>query len=419
MKKRFFYILIILCSVKGVNAQNNTSPYSMLGIGDLENSYFDRTTGMANTGLAMASNRFLYQGNPASYSYLDDKIFNVEVASRFKSIVYSGQPVVNTATNTSTDLQFKKFVLAMKLKPRWGISLGLLPFSTQNYSFYGTKIINGTTTSVNAYNEGYGSTNQFYLANSYRVSRHLSVGVQAAWLFGQLQQKETIPATAINDSAIVTNSNIFLGNLYFTYGLQYHTKINKNWDFSFGATAALKTKLRANYTLQVQEGTTYIINNQQYQNYYFTIPQTYNAGVAAVLKNKFTFAADYGFQNWSTLNYKGYNYSLTNSSKISTGFEYSNKIKARDFLYEKYFLQAGLYYSTSYLQVYGQNISDYGFTIGAGGSLPRAPNLSLLAAFQVGSRGTTAEGLVKENYTQFNITISFREFWYVKLKHYD
>ena len=87
MKKRFFYILIILCSVKGVNAQNNTSPYSMLGIGDLENSYFDRTTGMANTGLAMASNRFLYQGNPASYSYLDDKIFNVEVASRFKSIV--------------------------------------------------------------------------------------------------------------------------------------------------------------------------------------------------------------------------------------------------------------------------------------------------------------------------------------------
>ncbi len=419
MKKKFVYTLIVLCLFKISYAQNNTSAYSILGIGDIENSYLDRSTGMANTGLAMASNRFLYQANPASYSYLDDKFFNVEVAARFKSVFYSGTPVVNTSANNSTDLQFKKFVFAIKLKPRWGFSLGLLPYSTSNYSFYGQKSISGVNASVNAYYEGYGSTNQFYIANSYRISKHLSIGIQSSWLFGQLQQQETILPTGINDSALITNRNIFLGNLYFSYGLQYHTRLNKNWSLSLGATAALKTKLRANYNLQVQSGTTYIINNQHYKDDFMVLPQTYNGGIAAVLKDKFTFAIDYGFQNWNSLNYKGFSYALVNSNKISTGFEYSNKVKVRDLLYEKYFLQAGLYLNNSYMQIYGQQINDYGLSLGAGGSFTRAPWLSLQGAFQVGSRGTTSNGLVQENYTQFNITISFRDFWWVNLKHYD
>ncbi len=419
MMKRIIYTLIVLCLVKISYAQNNTSPYSILGIGDLENSYFDRTTGMANTGLAMASNRFLYHANPASYSYLDDKVFNVEVATRFKSVFYSGLPIVSTSSNSSSDLQFKKFVFAIKVKPRWGISLGLLPFSTSNYSFYGTKQLNGTNGMVNSYYEGNGNTNQFYLANSYRINRHLSIGVQGSWLFGQLEQKETILPTYINDSSLITNRNIFLGNLYFKYGIQYHTQLNKNWLLSLGATASLKTKLRANYTLQVQSGTAYIINNEHYLDNYFVLPQIYNAGIAATLKEKFTFALDYGYQNWSTLNYKGFNYALVNSNKISTGFEYSSKVKARDFLYEKYFLQAGLYYTNSYMQVYGQQINDYGLTLGVGGNFTRAPNVGVMGTFQVGTKGTTNYGLVKENYTQFNLTISFREFWLVKLKHYD
>ena len=417
--KKILYIAILFCITANVFAQNNTSPYSIIGIGDIERSVFDRATGMASTGLALSSNRFLFQSNPASYASLDDKTFFAEVSTRYKSSIYSGQPIVDVTNNNANDLQFKKFAFAIKMKPRWGISLGLLPFSTSNYSFAGKKPVNGTPYTLDAYYQGAGSTNQFYIANSFKITKNLSMGIQSAWLFGSLNQKESILATTINDSTLVTTRNIFLGNLYFNYGLQYHKKINKNWDVSLGAKASVKTKLRANDALQVQNGSSYIVNNDHYQDNYFTLPLMYSGGIAAVLKDKFTFALDYSHQNWSSLNYKGYNYELINSTRISGGFEYSNKIVTRDFSIERYFLQAGFYYDASYMKVYGNPINDYGFSLGAGFIIPRAPNVNIHTSVQVGTKGSTDNGLVKENYTQINLGVSFREFWLIKLKRYD
>ncbi|MFX8393340.1 hypothetical protein ABTL67_19750, partial [Acinetobacter baumannii] len=59
-------------------AQNNNSPYSIVGIGDIEQSYFDRTTGMASTGVALSSNRFVYTANPAANAALDFHYFSIE-----------------------------------------------------------------------------------------------------------------------------------------------------------------------------------------------------------------------------------------------------------------------------------------------------------------------------------------------------
>ncbi|HJU45491.1 MAG TPA: hypothetical protein VJ647_01855, partial [Chitinophagaceae bacterium] len=67
-----FFLVLLLVSTCGI-AQNISSPYSIIGIGDLENSYFNRTSGMANTGLSLRSNYILHQANPASYSALDNQ----------------------------------------------------------------------------------------------------------------------------------------------------------------------------------------------------------------------------------------------------------------------------------------------------------------------------------------------------------
>lgn len=68
-----------LVNSSNVFAQNNASPYSIVGIGDIEKSSFDRTSAMGHAGVALSSdatNRFLYHANPASYSGLQDKFFN-------------------------------------------------------------------------------------------------------------------------------------------------------------------------------------------------------------------------------------------------------------------------------------------------------------------------------------------------------
>src|SRR5436190_11509207 len=128
MQKVFCCIfLFFVCA--NVFAQNNASPYSIIGIGDIQQSYFDRTDGMANTGISLSSTRYLYHANPASYAQLDDHFFSMEVAARYKSVNYSGSGV-SISSNKSSDISIEKLAFALKLKNWWGVSIGLMPYST-------------------------------------------------------------------------------------------------------------------------------------------------------------------------------------------------------------------------------------------------------------------------------------------------
>ena len=418
MRPILFCVICLICTTMTAHAQNNTSPYSIIGIGDLEKSSFDRTSGMGHAGIALSSNRFLYQANPASYASIDEHFFYFELSTRYKSVGYSGTPISDPTQSQSSDIQFKKIALAIKPKRKWAISIGLLPFSTVNYSFNGKKDVLGTPITTDAYYEGSGSTNQVYIANSYAINKNLSVGLQASYLFGQLQETETLSET-LTDSSLVTNRNIFIGNPYFKAGFQYKAKLNKKWGIAIGGTASNKTRLRADYALLVKDGNTTIINNEFYKSNYFTLPVTYTGGIAAQYKGAYTFAVDYNYQGWSDLNYKGINYSLVNSTRLSVGAEYSNKLTYLNQTYEKYFLQTGFFYNNSYLRIAGQQLTDVGATFGAGVLLNRS-GLGLQGDLEVGQRGTTVNGLIKEKYTQFNVTISYRDFWVSrKLKKYD
>jgi hypothetical protein len=398
-------------------AQNNTSPYSMIGIGDLEKSSFDRTSGMGHAGVALSSNRYMYQANPAAMAWLDEHFFQVELSGRFKDVNYYGTPITDISQNRSNDLQIKKIALAIKLRPKWTASAGLMPFSTSNYSFYGEKTIQGSNLYANAYYEGSGSTNLFYLTNSFSIGKHFSIGLQSSYLFGQLLERETLAMDA-SDSVLTTNRNIFIGKPYFRLGVQYKTSINKNLGLSMGAVASNKTQLHSDYGLTVIDGSTTIINNEYYKSGYFTLPAMYTAGLAATLYNKYTFAVDYHYEGWSSLHMKGLSYSLEDSRRFSAGFEYSKKIFYQQQVYEPYFLQAGIFHNTGYLKMYGQQLKDYGLTLGGGLQLARS-GLGIQGALEVGSRGTTVNGLIKENYTQFSFTISYRDFWYTRAKKYD
>jgi hypothetical protein len=411
----------LFCTAITVHAQNNTSPYSIIGIGDLEKSTFDRTTGMGHAGIGLSSNRFFYQSNPASYSSLDEHFFYFEFATRFKSVTYSGSPITDITNNQSTDLQFKKLALALKIKPRWAVSFGLLPFSSVNYSFNGKKTIQGSNLFTDANYLGTGSTNLAYIANSFTVSKNFSIGLQTSYLFGQIDETESL-STQLTDSAIVTNRNISIGNPLVKLGLQYKAKLSSKWGIALGATASTKTKLRANYSLLAKSGNSVLIDNQYYKSNYFTLPVTYTGGIAANYKNAYTFALDYNYQGWKQLNYSGVSYTLENSQRISGGFEYSKKGSYLNQTYEKYFLQTGLFYSNSYLRISGQQLKDYGITFGAGAELSRTAlsGLALQGALEIGNRGTTTNGLIKEAYTQFNVTISYRDFWFSrKMKKYE
>jgi hypothetical protein len=178
----------------------------------------------------------------------------------------------------------------------------------------------------------------------------------------------------------------------------------------------------------VTDGNTTLRSDYVYKSTFFTLPVMYGVGVAAILNDKLTFAADYNYEGWSSLNYKGISYSLVNSNKFALGFEYAKKNAYRDLSgntvasVERNFLQVGAFYRTSYLRINGYQIDEVGGTLGGGFNLYflNGSSVGINAALEIGRRGTTENGLIRENFTQLTISFSYRDFWRSrKLVRYD
>lgn len=414
---RKLVLALLTCFIfSGLFSQNNTSPYSILGIGDIEKSYFDRTTGMGHAGLALPSYRYLNHSNPASYSYLEDRFFHFELSTRYRSTGYSGDAITDGTNASSSDMQFKKAALAIKLKPNWGASFGVMPVSSSNYSFYGNKNIQGSNQIASTYYEGSGSLNKVYLANAFKIRKNMSVGVELSYLFGQKNEDEEVLSDV--SASLLTKRNIFMSGPSFKLGWQWQQQLGKNMLLSGGATFSGKTTLNAVYSLEVSEGETQILKREEDRPDYFTIPVTYAGGVALTYKKAYTLAFDYSAQPWSGLNYQGFGYKLSNSNKYSVGFEYAPKKVFRNITYDPYYLQTGLFQNKTYLNYKGHQLTEYGITLGAGTQLTRS-GLGLAGAIELGTRGNVNNGLIKEKYTSFNITISYRDFWYTLGRRYD
>jgi hypothetical protein len=423
------YISLIACMCFGkLYAQNTSSPYSIIGLGDIEKSYFDRTSGLGYGGVALSSDRYLLLSNPASFSFLPkpsySNSFYFEVAARYKNVNYSGAAVTNNTTNQSNDLQFKKIAFAIKPKAKWALSFGLLPFSNSNYSFAGIKKVQGGSFNVDANYSGTGNTSLLYLTNSFLIAKNLSVGIQSSLLFGQIDDKEIV-YSSITDSVLTTSRNISLSHTYFKGGILYNVKAGKNLRLALGATGSLETKINANYQLTVKDGNTVLKTVDEKRDNYTSLPMMGTIGLAATYKNNFTLVLDYSAQNWSSLKYQGNNYALVNSSKISGGIQYAKNVAIKDVkggtagTYEKNSFQLGYYYNNSYLNVYGQQIKEWGITMGAGTMLPRS-GLGIQGTIEIGTRGNISNGLIKENITQVGITISYRDNWFTKkIKKYN
>jgi hypothetical protein len=395
-------------------SQNVSSPYSIIGIGDIETSYFNRTSGMANTGIAYRNNKYIILNNPASLSDFQSQLFLVELSGRGKFVNFTGSDI--TPNTNGKDFSIERLSLGVRINKWWGTSVGLMPFSTSNYSFSGTTSLQGTSTTLPVEYDGSGGINRFYFANGFRITKNLSVGINTSFLGGSLAQQDTLESADLT-TGIFTKRNIYVRNWYFDYGIQYHIPVSKKWDLTIGATYANRADLRAQSSALVMDEKGDTLSNKILPNNFFTLPNSTGVGLAITKDKRVTFLADYRFQDWSSLNIKGQNYSLINSSRYSAGMEYSKLKQYLGVPYEVFDLQAGAFYDKSYLKIGNEQIADRGFTLGVGLNSKRS-TLSYHLSAEFGTRGSQYTP-VRESYASFTIGFSYKDFWYTKGRKYE
>ncbi|HEY5369357.1 MAG TPA: hypothetical protein VIJ75_10220 [Hanamia sp.] len=386
-------------------AQNTSSPYSVLGIGDIESSYYNRYTGMANSSVALSDNRYINNANAASLTDMVPRFYTFEVSGRFQHVLYSGN-AVDLSNNQTSDMQVKRLNLAVKITKRWGTSLGLLPYSTVNYNFVSSKSLEGTQQFATATYQGQGGINQVFWGNGYRITRNTSIGVTSSILFGSLTQIETLQ-TGNDLNSLVTTSSNFLHNFYFNFSLLSKLKLSKHWESSYGITFSPRTSLMSQESIGVTDVTGATIKATKTNNGYFDLPVSINAGIALVKNNKYTYTINAKNDSWNDLNYSAQGYQLVNSNRLSLGFQSSNlKQNYYKQTYEQGFFQLGLYAGNSYLKVNNEQLTDFGVSMGYGRNSFRSP-LGWVASLSAGRQGSQNTNIVSQNYLRLTFTLSY------------
>jgi hypothetical protein len=414
-EKRLLLILLMSLALSSLFGQNMNSPYSIYGIGDIETRVYNRTSGMGGTGLATRSNEYYIDNNPASISALPRSFYFVNSAFAGKTVTYSGTPVVQS-NQRNRDFWVKGIAVGVKINKFWASSIGFKPFSNVNYDFSGNKSVVGSSNTYAAVYEGHGGLNDFYWINGVSLGKHISLGLKSSIIAGNITQTETINNAAVT-STIQTTQQDYFGSPRFEFGAIYSLAVTKKWDFSLGGKFLNETKLPSQRNITVLENTTTILNENLDVQDRFSLPRTYGVGITLTHNKKTTFAADYIFENWSPLNLQGEGWSLNNSSRFSAGVEFAQHADIRGQLVEKRYFQFGGFLNNSYLTVNNTPINEFGITAGMGGKV--TGNLLYTLALEGGKRGTTAQNLIKENFLQFTITLTYRDFLFSKGHKYD
>ncbi|RPD40922.1 hypothetical protein [Chitinophaga barathri] len=384
---------------KGVN-----SLYSAYGIGDLEEKDYSRNFGTGSAGIARPSGNYLNELNPASYGRIPMETFFFEASVAAKSIQYNSSEISQSAG----DISFKRFAMGFKVNPRWGVSLGLMPYSRVDFKLVNNTSIAGTGAEIQNAIEGTGGINRLYFSNGVKLTKNFYAGLSSALLFGPVTITDSL-----GNNEIHTEKKYFYRSFNFTAGLQYTGRAGA-WEVGAGATYRWQTRLQSEDEFSIRDADDNMLYEGQDHTGSYYLPAQYGLGLM-MGKERISLMADYRLQQWDGLNGKNTDFKYVNSQRFAGGMEYSFYKYYFDKRVEHLSIQAGLSYHTGYIQVKGEKINDFGLSVGA--SLPsRTGHLRYYLGLEGGQRGTSSNGLITETYFNVVLHLGLKDNWFFKRK---
>lgn len=405
----YIFVVFGLLSTLFVTGQNTVSPYSIFGLGELQNRGFGKIQSMGGAGIAFRPGNSLNNVNPASYTGLDSMRIITEFGIQGK--LYDLESKSETQSGFTGNLNY--VAMGFRYNDRMGGSFGFVPFSSVGYSIQFENDLEGTNENYTTKYVGSGGITQFYFSNAIKLGNHLSLGLTVSYLFGPLIQDEEILATDYVPSFKISRRD-YLKSFYFDYGMQYTFKMKKT-DFVLGAVFSNNQNLNSNHIVELYEGTTSsLLQGTLYKTDYLIIPTVWGAGIGISRKNRYQFLFDYNHQQWSEVSYPNQFSAFENVNRFSLGISMKPwETRATNKFYKNWVYRAGLNYQTSYLSFSGTPIDEKSISFGVG--VPVSRNISEVDfGVKLGTNGTTTNHLIRENYVMFQIGLSLNEFAFIR-----
>lgn len=413
MIKKIVLLITILLANFGFAQENTASPYSFYGIGSAR---FKGTNDIVNMGgiSVYSDSTHINVLNPASYSNQLITTFQVGMTSSFYNLNTA------SASEKAKKTTFDYMVMGFPVSKKVGVSLGLLPQSAVGYRLSSdTRSVNGLFKQY----KGKGGVNKVFVGAGYQITPKFSVGMDFQYLFGILNtQSDVFDQTIISGSREINESTV--SGLAVNAGLNFKTKFNKKLNFMSSFTYAPEAKLNSINTRNISlvsalaNGSIVAASADTEVNVADTkliVPSKLVIG-AGLGNRKWFLGGDVAFSGTGNQVNRFENYSnvsYENGVKVAIGGFFIPKFDSYNNYFQRVTYRGGFKYENTGLVINNTAVKDKSVTLGFG--LPISGTFSSLnLGAEYGSRGTTSNGLIKENYFSINIGLLFNDKWFRK-----
>ena len=432
MTKKLLLVLIALIAFKTQAQEGTASPYSFYGIGSLKfkGTVENRSMG----GLSIYTDSIhVNLRNPASYAGKNLTSFKGENRPVIFSVGGSNTSLklkTNDSEDKSQSTTFDYIALSIPMG-KFGFGFGLLPYTSVGYkleSYDGDDI-------TNRY-RGEGGLNKAYLSLGYQLTQDLSIGIDANYNFGNIQNS-SIAFLYDNDGNLVQyqsreENRSDLSGLNYNFGLSYKRMISPKLELISGLTFSPKSNLASNnersfssITINATTGSEFAVNTiddtltEQEKETDLTIPSKFTFGIGLGQPKKWFIGTEYTSQKTSEFSneFLGSDGTLyEDGSTISIGGFFIPNYKSLTGYWKRVVYRAGMRFENTGLNIENESINEFGMSFGVGLPVGRIFSNTNLG-FEIGKRGTTSNNLIQENFINFQLSLSLNDKWFEKRKY--
>lgn len=403
-------------------SNDNRSPYSRFGYGTLQPQTTAAARGLGNLGIGLRDALVTSPSNPASYTAVDSLTFLMDVGVSLRgSRLSDGQ---RSDMRLLGNLDY--LTMLFPLGRRMAMSAGVLPYASTGYSFGSYAPLTGDPNaqeSLRVYS-GQGHYNVLHLGLGARPFGGLSVGVNGGFVFGHTTHEWQINYAGRTAYNSVKRQRLGLKGFKADFGLQYELGLDTVGSRSLvlGATVSPGVGLRSEYIeshfSKTQGASESLSSDTTTLSGAYSLPLSLGFGASYRVKNQWLIGADLRYTLWEQARIPTSKAQLRDQWALSAGLEWLPNHRARSvFARSRY--RFGLQGATSYLAVpVGAQYEGYyelGATAGIG--LPLVDRRSMLN-LGLGYKMLLprAATMVKEQYLELTIGLTFNEGWFKKAR---
>lgn len=409
MKSKIIYLIgAILLSLTSFSQSISSSPYSLYGVGSVYDSDFGILPSIGSSGMALPSDTFINNLNPASLGYLSLNHFMFDIGGKAIATTYQS----SSRSEKRNNFQFSHIAFAFPVTKNSGFSLALRPYSSAAFKISNLQLpIENSQEYYYLTATGSGGLNNFDFSYGYRFGKKFSLGFSGSVLFGSTTDERNF---LIQNTLTTVNKKTNYNGLRATLGAQY--KIDST--FTIAPVIKLPAQIKASKVQSVEVIADEVITTIQsdvasdIDDYY--MPLEIGVGISKRFKNNLNMTFDYEKSFWSNTSQSELYGDFVNQDRFALGFTYRAKKDFRKY-WDKVQYAMGANFDNGHLEVDRKRVNNAAISIGL--SLPIENTLTTLnISYSYGQKGKISDNLIKENYHKLSLNLSLDGIWFVKRK---